>query len=97
MEKQLQIVTFEQAKRLKALNFDWSPHLYYGVVTNLAGIIVYKSLREKTGGKSAKTITFSREKSGKTFTDRGKTGKGCTTGYGGHFRAVQSFKYSGNY
>jgi len=45
--------------------------------------------------KSAININRSREKSGKTFTSRGRTGKGCTSGYGGHFRAVQSFKYLG--
>jgi GNAT superfamily N-acetyltransferase len=45
------------------------------------------------GADKARTIA-SLNKS-KTFIDRGCRIKGCCTGYGGHFRAVQSFKYSG--
>lgn len=42
--------------------------------------------------KSAGSIKKSRIISGKSFTDGSI---GCTTGYGGHFRAVQGFKYIG--
>jgi GNAT superfamily N-acetyltransferase len=42
--------------------------------------------------RSAASILKSREKSGKIFKD-GSTG--CSSGYGGHFRAVQAFKYTG--
>ncbi|MDR0830343.1 MAG: GNAT family N-acetyltransferase, partial [Prevotellaceae bacterium] len=45
---------------------------------------------------SAKHILSSREKTGKVFHDRNRITKGCCTGYGGHFRAVQSFKYLEN-
>jgi energy-coupling factor transporter ATP-binding protein EcfA2 len=43
--------------------------------------------------RSTKSITHSMNKSGKIF--KGGS-RGCATGYGGHFRAVQSFKYIGN-
>ena len=46
--------------------------------------------------RNAKSILKSRIATGKTFHDRNRTTKGCCTGYGGHFRAVQSFKYLGN-
>lgn len=50
------------------------------------------SLYGANKAKSAKSIKRSREKSGKLFKGGGK---GCSTGYGGHFRAIQAFKYVG--
>lgn len=50
------------------------------------------SLYGSNKSRSAASIKKSREKTGKIFSD-GSTG--CATGYGGHFRAVQSFKYIG--
>jgi hypothetical protein len=43
--------------------------------------------------RSQKSITRSRDRTGKMFKDGSR---GCATGYGGHFRAVQAFKYVGN-
>lgn len=43
--------------------------------------------------RTAQSILKSRINSDKVFSDGGK---GCYTGYGGHFRAVQSFKYIGH-
>lgn len=43
---------------------------------------------------SRRTITKARLKGGKRFSG-GPNDLGCTTGYGGHFRAVQGFKYVG--
>jgi GNAT superfamily N-acetyltransferase len=51
------------------------------------------SLYGSNKARSAKSISISREKSNKIFSDGSR---GCATGYGGHFRAVQSFKYVGN-
>lgn len=55
---------------------------------------------EQTGGmlfgsdktKSSASIQKSRDNSGKIFKDGSQ---GCATGYGGHFRAIQAFKYTG--
>ncbi len=43
--------------------------------------------------RSSESIKKSRELSGKVFDD-GRSG--CATGYGGHFRAIQAFKYIGD-
>ena len=43
--------------------------------------------------RSAKSIKRSRDNNQKKFSDGSH---GCITGYGGHFRAVQAFKYIGN-
>ncbi len=51
------------------------------------------SLYGSNKSRSAASIKKSREKNGKVFSDGSK---GCSSGYGGHFRAVQSFKYLGN-
>ncbi|MDR1338833.1 MAG: ABC transporter ATP-binding protein [Prevotellaceae bacterium] len=51
------------------------------------------SLYGTNKARSIKSIKRSRKKNNKFFSDGSM---GCITGYGGHFRAVQSFKYIGN-
>lgn len=50
------------------------------------------SLYGSNKSRSAASIKKSRETTGKVFNDGSI---GCATGYGGHFRAVQAFKYEG--
>lgn len=50
------------------------------------------SLYGSNKSRSAASIKRSRINTGKVFADGSQ---GCATGYGGHFRAVQSFKYIG--
>jgi hypothetical protein len=45
--------------------------------------------------RSAENILKSREITGKNFREGNRITKGCCSGYGGHFRAIQSFKYLG--
>ena len=51
------------------------------------------SLYGANKAKSSKSIKRSRDISQKVFSDGSR---GCNTGYGGHFRAVQAFKYTGD-
>jgi len=47
-------------------------------------------------GNLGRSVTSRTEKGEAiVFTDGGHSTKGCCSGYGGHFRAVQSFKYLG--
>lgn len=57
---------------------------------------IQKSLQLYGGNKtkSAHSIKKARIKTGRKFSG-GERDMGCTTGYGGHFRAVQGFKYIG--
>ena len=51
------------------------------------------SLYGANKARSSKSIERSRDKTGIVFSDGSR---GCVSGYGGHFRAVQAFKYTGD-
>ncbi len=76
------------------------PTFFHTSHPQLCGALRYSKRWEQTGAslygankaRSAASIHRSRVKNGKKFND-GTIG--CASGYGGHFRAVQSFKYLG--
>ena len=49
MEKQLQLVTFEQAKRLKQLGFDWECDYVYNLIRNPFKIPIKSNGLNRTG------------------------------------------------
>jgi hypothetical protein len=77
------------------------PTFFHTSHPQLCGALRHSKKWVQTGGslygsnktRSAASIKRSREKSDKQFSDGSR---GCATGYGGHFRAVQAFKYIGN-
>lgn len=76
------------------------PTFFHTSHPQLCGALRYSKRWEQTNAslygsnkaRSATSIKRSREASGKLFNDGSI---GCASGYGGHFRAVQSFKYLG--
>jgi hypothetical protein len=52
--KQLQLVNFEQAKRLKALGFDWETQEYYHPNGEILDLLFYS----KNGGIKAPTVAL---------------------------------------